>query len=191
MLRKDEKREIEKALEHQRTQSGQRAETQARTQNSFDGSSTGHGAVLVAYDGSIPGAWCSITVSGYCHAGIWDRNRYNRSISSPAIRTANTDLGVKWESPEYWRKFLYVREMVVWVTSEAKRAAAVTKAASYSGPYSIFTSKSSNNAWYCSKVVWRAFWDATSWDLDGDGGFWVFPGDIRWSPWTRTVKVWY
>jgi uncharacterized protein YycO len=46
-------------------------------------------------------------------------------------------------------------------------------------PYSAFTSKPNRSDWYCSKLVWRAYKDATGDDLDPDWGYWVFPTDLE------------
>lgn len=70
---------------------------------------------------------------------------------------------------------------------------AVALADGYNGGYSILAPKSFNKDWYCSLVVWKAYIDASPWwnraDLDGDGGYAVTPGDLRWSPRTYTIQV--
>lgn len=53
--------------------------------------------------------------------------------------------------------------------------------------YSITTSKIVRHRWYCSKLIWRAYKDATGDDLDHDWGYTVFPGDIEHSGHLRTV----
>jgi uncharacterized protein YycO len=44
-------------------------------------------------------------------------------------------------------------------------------------PYSLIADKWDQNAWYCSKLVWRAYMYA-GFDIDYDGGDFVFPMDI-------------
>lgn len=45
--------------------------------------------------------------------------------------------------------------------------------------YSAFTPKFDRRRWYCSKLIWRAYRQATGDDLDHDWGYFVFPGDIE------------
>ena len=53
--------------------------------------------------------------------------------------------------------------------------------------YPVFTSKFTRTKWYCSKLVWRAYREATGDDLDSDWGFYVFPNDIEQSGNLHTV----
>lgn len=159
--------------------------------NSFSGTVTEHGNILLAFDGMTPGAWCAwLTVSGYCHAGLWDKAKYNGTRFSLAIRTANRDRGVKYEDPRYWQAYLEVREMRVTNLTAAEIERAVALARTYAGPYRLDTTKMNNDKWYCSKIPWRAYFDATHRDLDGDWGNWVLPGDIRWDDDTESVRIW-
>ncbi|MCM3267851.1 hypothetical protein [Paenibacillus elgii] len=167
------------------------APTADNSGNSFTGYGTGQGAVLLGYEDE-PQWWCSWAISaGYCHAGLFDKARYS-SPTSYAIRTANTSPsnGIQWENALYWQHYDEVREMSVWTASESQKVSAVTKSTTYSGIYDAAASKSSDNAWYCSKVPYRAFLDTTGIDIDADGNIWVTPGDIRWSVNTRTITVW-
>lgn len=56
-------------------------------------------------------------------------------------------------------------------------------------PYDLFSGRWSENAWYCSKLVWRA-WYREGYDLEGrideERGTYVTPGDILASPFTVT-----
>lgn len=54
-------------------------------------------------------------------------------------------------------------------------------------PYGYFSVKSNQDEWYCSKLIWRAYLQATGDDLDHDWGIWVFPGDLEYSGHLRTV----
>jgi hypothetical protein len=155
--------------------------------NPYDGKSTPHGAIIVAYHRTGQGAWCTATISGYCHIGLFNRNVY-RNETSLAIRTANLGKGMLMETPRYWRHFQEVREMEVWTVKPQERNLAVQFAMGYNGPY-VFGLKYTTKDWYCSKVVFRAYFDAAKIDLDEDGGVYVLPGDIRWSRHTRTIKV--
>ncbi|WP_010492330.1 hypothetical protein [Paenibacillus elgii] len=195
ILNKDEKKLLQQLQEAEkqakRDSRDFAAEPAGISGNSFSGADTRHGGILLGYDAGNAKAWCAYSISGYCHAGIWNNNYYFGSLSDAAIRTANTDRGIKYEDAIYWRHFQEVREMKVIFASAADENYAVAMANTYSGPYSIASTKYSNDQWYCSKVVWRAYWDASRYDIDGDGGLFVAPGDIRWSPNTSSVKVWY
>lgn len=48
--------------------------------------------------------------------------------------------------------------------------------------YSLFTAKTNESYWYCSKVVWRGVKAATGVDIDYNGGTWVTPLDVYRSP---------
>lgn len=63
-------------------------------------------------------------------------------------------------------------------------------AGGFSGPFSFMTDRWNNQEWYCSKVVFRAYHDAAGINLDADGGYWIYPGDIRWDLDTMSVRVW-
>ncbi len=155
--------------------------------NPFRGDLTANGAILLAYNRTGKGAWCALSVSGYCHAGIFNKNVYINE-NSMAIRTSNTEQGMILETPRYWRHFEEIREMEVWTASAAQKAEAVKKSLTYKGKYGIGL-KFMNVDWYCSKTVYRAYFDAAGIDLDQDGGLFVLPGDIRWSWQTRTLRV--
>ncbi len=53
--------------------------------------------------------------------------------------------------------------------------------------YSALTPKWTQGAWYCSKLVWVAYDQATGDDLDPDWGYWVTPGDLEASGHLRSV----
>ena len=158
-----------------------------RLTNPYNGKLTPHGAILVAYHRGANDSWCTFTLSGYCHIGIFNRKLYVNETSL-SIRSSNTENGMLLETPRYWRHFQEVREMEVWPASIAKREMAVKLAMGYKGPYKLGIKQSSGD-WYCSKVVYRAYFDAAGIDLDEDGGIFVFPGDIRWSSFTKTLRV--
>jgi len=46
-------------------------------------------------------------------------------------------------------------------------------------PYDVTTLKTREDAWYCSKLVWRSYLVATGDDLDPDWGFFVTPHDLE------------
>jgi uncharacterized protein YycO len=54
-------------------------------------------------------------------------------------------------------------------------------------PYELTSAKWTRWSWYCSKLVWASYKEATGDDLDSDWGYWVFPGDLEASGYLRTV----
>ncbi|MFN3596418.1 MAG: hypothetical protein ACK41D_04005 [Rubricoccaceae bacterium] len=87
-------------------------------------------------------------------------------------RTARTWFGV----PDLnYVKVRYHRR-ATW--SERKAAIAIARAQD-PDPYSVWTSKTNSDYWYCSKLVWYAYRYSTGDSLDSDWGFWVFPNDIE------------
>ena len=167
--------------------SGMTPEKTVTKRNQFTGALTAHGAILLAYGRAEDMNLCLWSLSGYCHAGIFNRNLYINETSS-AIRTANTNGGMQLESPRYWRQFEEVREMQVLGVTDSVRKLVVKRAMGYVGKY-LLSGKVDYSSWYCSKVIYRAYLDVTGIDLDSNQGMLVFPSDIRWSVWTRTTRV--
>jgi hypothetical protein len=56
--------------------------------------------------------------------------------------------------------------------------------------YSIWTSKRTENKWYCSKLVYAAYRNTMGINLDPNGGFWVTPADIKNDRSISTIWSW-
>jgi len=115
------------------------------------------------------------------HAGEWDDSYWRGSLYDSCIWSANVQPvdGVQREAPRKYRA--YDCAYGIWVPSvrTTKRAAARTYCRSQLGePYDIGSSKSNQSAWYCSKLCWSSYRYTSSVDLDGDGGYWVWPIDL-------------
>jgi len=173
------------------------AGTLATTNNSFTGSTTLNGAVLLAqYTSDF--SWCTFTTAGYCHGGLYDTLYYTGNINDQVIHTANTLSntgidGMQYETPAKWQHYEWVTEMYVEGYDDfTTRSSAVSKGRNYAGDYSLLYSKANNAHWYCSKVPWRAYNDVYSQiDMDHDGGFTVYPNDVYLSTWNYVATVWY
>lgn len=64
--------------------------------------------------------------------------------------------------------------------SWSQRATAVSYARSQDRDgYSALTPKIDRSQWYCSKLVWASYKEATGDDIDWDWGYYVFPNDIE------------
>jgi hypothetical protein len=154
---------------------------------SFDGSnrisfgSFRDGDMVVVLD------WTSLTG----HAGLFDR-RYYSSLYSFAVWSANVSPvnGVQREQGLKFRA--YDRAYGLWVPRESDhRTAARNFAARQVGkPYSVLASKTDLRSFYCSKLAWAAWRFTSGLDLDGDGGFWVWPVDLVRSRYTSVFGYW-
>ncbi len=119
------------------------------------------------------------------HAGIYQQVSYNDSTSSREkgrIIDAHPDRGVaatKWEFWQYeYKKLGAFGVPSLFTGSTPIRRTIADKAASYIGkPYLISTNKSSEDSFYCSKLIWLAF-KFKNIDLDSNEGLYVLPDDI-------------
>jgi hypothetical protein len=166
---------------------GKKAETRAITETFFD--SYIDGDVFLSYskeDSSskligffIPGHWK--------HAGFMDRTNPWNSDPNWCVLSANSGtthgFAVGYESRAKWAASTAVAGLRVRGRTDTKARAALDYSRQYLGqPYSVFTSRSSNSSWYCSKVVWRG-WDSQGIDLEYNTwyywrGQWVTPQDL-------------
>jgi cell wall-associated NlpC family hydrolase len=125
------------------------------------------------------------------HSGLFDR-RYYTGLSSFAVWSANVKPvnGVQREACEKYRA--YDKAYGLWVPSEANHGTQVRDFAAKQvrKPYNILGSKTDLRTFYCSKLVWAAWRSVSGVDLDGDGGFWVWPIDLVNSRYTRCFGVW-
>ena len=75
-------------------------------------------------------------------------------------------------------------------TTAAQRAAAAAYAkAQDPDRYELLTSKWTESRWYCSKLNWAAYKRKAGLDLDSNGGYFVLPRDLIYSPYLETVYV--
>ena len=155
------------------------------------GSAGGSNAISFASlkDGDIVVVLDPTNVTG--HAGMLDRSRYT-SISSYAMLSANMTprWGVQYERCSKYR--LYEWAYALRVPKEYSHRVAVRNyAAKQVGkPYSLGASKTDLRSFYCSKLAWVAYRNVTGVDLDGDGGFWVWPADLIASGYTMLIGFW-
>lgn len=113
------------------------------------------------------------------HAGVFDRARYV-SLNSYAVLSANTSPknGVQYETCVKYRG--YNEAYGLWVPSRDAYGSSVRYycRAQLTKPYNIMSSKTDERSWYCSKLAWAGWYRRTGLDLDGDGGYWVWPIDL-------------
>jgi cell wall-associated NlpC family hydrolase len=149
--------------------------------NSISFASLADGDIVVVLDPS--------SLTG--HAGLFDRSHYS-GILSYAMLSANVSPvnGVQYEKCAKYR--LYEWAYALRVPSEyAHRVYVRNYAARQLGkPYSILGAKTDLRSFYCSKLAWVAYHNVTGVDLDGDGGFWVWPSDLILSRYTSVIGFW-
>lgn len=123
------------------------------------------------------------------HAAIMHNN--SSYVEAPGGNAKNrTNPAYKWKST--WDAGAVMRVN----TTNAKKSSASKYALNQRGEgYSVWSSKWSQNVWYCSKLAWAAYYhtsqDGWKWwtriDLDPSGGNWVTPDDL-WFSW-RTKLI--
>lgn len=125
------------------------------------------------------------------HAGLFD-SRYYVSIYSYAMVSANVSPknGVQREQCIKYRT--YGRAYGLSVPGEGNHGAAARDWAyrQMGKPYSVLGAKTDLSSFYCSKLVWGAWRYTSGRDLDGDGGYWVWPVDLINSPYTYLFGYW-
>ncbi len=149
--------------------------------NKVDFSTFGDGDIIV----------CTDPTSLTGHAGLFDA-RYYSGIDSYAVISANVTPrnGVQREKCAKFRSFDRAYGLRV-PSFASRRTQARDFASSQIGkPYSLICSKTDLRSFYCSKVAWVAWHYAAGIDLDGDGGYWVWPIDLVTSRYTKIFGLW-
>lgn len=125
------------------------------------------------------------------HAGLFDRAYYT-GLYSYAVWSANTTPrnGVQREPCAKYRTF--DRAYALWMPAyRAYGSSARYYARAQNGePYNISSSKTDQSRWYCSKLAWASWRYTRGIDLDGDGGYWVWPVDLINSRHTYVFGYW-
>lgn len=150
--------------------------------NTFDYSTALWGDILLLHEGWVIWGY-------YRHAGMYDK--YEADASRDPILEASGDDGVHY-APE--SKFKGYDQQVGFKILPGFGAVAIQanlNARSHATippkPYSWdFWHKERTDAFYCSSLLWRAYYDAGM-DIDYDGGGFVSPDDIARSP---NLRVW-
>ncbi|MCK4260129.1 MAG: hypothetical protein KAX49_14210 [Halanaerobiales bacterium] len=154
--------------------------TQSFPINDFDNYLDGD--VFVCYGGSssakligffIPGTWK--------HAGFLDTQAPD--MNAPILTASDeTTSGfcVGYETKLKWSEKTAVSVWRPYGRTYTKARAALNYSKQFVGkPYSVFTSRSSNDDWYCSKVVYRG-WLSQGINLEDEGWLdtWVTPSNL-------------
>jgi len=142
---------------------------------------TGSGTNTISFGNFDSGDMCVVLGTLTGHAGVFDASYFHGYLSDKAMLSANTTPvnGVQREPLSKYRA--YPDAYGLWVPSvtAARRTAARDFARAQLGePYVINASKTNDQAWYCSKLVWAAYRRTSGVDLDADGGYFVWPVDL-------------
>ena len=140
-----------------------------------------HGDFLLGHKGWAPwGYWR--------HAAMWDAY----AGGNKTLHARGYGWGVRHDS-SYWFRTHYSRAAVMGVyTSSGVRSSAGWYARWQLGePYTLFTSKTNQSHWYCSKLVWASYYwrSGRRINLDPNGGFWVTPNNLWYSGWTYVRSI--
>lgn len=147
--------------------------------NTFDYSTALWGDILLLHEGWVVWGY-------YRHAGMYDKDRV--PPLDPIIE-ASSDAGIVLYASEY--KFQHYDQQVGFKIQPGFGAVAIqanlnARSHLYK-PYSWdFWHKERTDTFYCSSLLWRAYYDAGM-DIDYDGGGLVTPDDIARSP---NLRVW-
>lgn len=100
----------------------------------------------------------------------------------------NPNGGVDYRSNDWKSRYSKIKGLYIPKASSTNKKNAVSYAKSQIGePYNLFADRWGTSDWYCSKLVWRA-WYEQGFDIEGRNlelrGQLVTPGDILDSPYT-------
>lgn len=144
----------------------------------FLGEGGGHSAIVTRLDNS------SVVGGNFMDYGTW-------SMEAVGKKANNNDEVQERATRIYWiddadARDVYVRYHPSASWYERSNAIAYARAQNDDG-YNAFAPKWWRYSWYCSKLVWAAYGEATGDDLDPNWGYWVFPEDLEASGHLRTV----
>jgi len=124
----------------------------------------------------------------WAHAAMWDG--YNGS--NKTLHARGYGWGVRHDSSNWFRtQYSRVAVMGVYTNSSIRNSATSYARAQLGEPYTIYTSKTNQSKWYCSKLVWAGYyWRSNkSINLDPNGGYWVTPNNLWYTGWTYVRAI--
>jgi hypothetical protein len=153
----------------------------------------GSGTNLITFDRFADGDMVVVEdPTGFTgHAGLFDK-RYYTDIRSYAVLSANTAPANGVQREQCLKYRANDEAWGVWVPKATDhRVAARNFAYSQMGkPYNLVAAKTDLRSFYCSKLAWAAWKYTSGLDLDGDGGYWVWPIDLVNSANPRVFGYW-
>jgi len=116
----------------------------------------------------------------YAHAGFY--------IGNDQVVDMYTSDGVYVACAEVYRNYTWAAVLRVKASPEIRAAAAAYAKRQVGAPFFILAPKSDDGLWYCSKLVWYAYY-RNGIDLDSfHNSYWVVPDAILLSPKTTLVS---
>lgn len=121
---------------------------------------------------------------------IIEANNYGTNLAGFSIGTGNgvNERYMSSTGSNWWNStsgaIIYAR-YALWAPNmtTANRNAIINYMRNQIGEsYNFSSSKTDESQWYCSKLQWMAYKKILNIDIDCDGGYWVFPNDIKNSP---------
>lgn len=140
--------------------------------HSISWSNWSYGDIILG-NGPSSGSSSTVPYGYYRHGATYD-SYYGNFISAAPSN------GVRRESKNFWSTN-YKSVAGYWVpsSSSSQRFNVVSYLRQQMGePYQWNSSKTNYAEWYCTKLPYVAYKGNAAIDIDGDGGYWVFPDDI-------------
>lgn len=135
------------------------------------------GDIILVHDGRVPWGY-------YRHAGLWDSDYYSGSLEDNCIWEANVTptSDVHLAPASKFRRYDEAVGLFVKDARPSERYNTTVFAYLHRGePYDALTDIHVWTSWYCSKLIWAAYWDKTDKKIDLRGGSRfgdVYPDDI-------------
>lgn len=109
----------------------------------------------------------------YTHAGIY--------IGNNQVVTMYTSTGVYLERPEAYHRYHWAAILRVKSNQKQKEGAIKYCSSQVGAPFFILSPKTEDGLWYCSKLIWVAYWKQGI-DLDPFNSYWILPDAFFHSP---------
>ena len=136
------------------------------TPNNLDLSILEPGDILL---GGNPGG----SYGHYTHAGIY--------IGNDQVVTMYTSTGVYLEPPSAYHRYHWAAIGRVKASPQQKEKAVSYCRSQIGSPFHILSPQTEDGLWYCSKLIWFAFYKQGI-DLDPLDSYWVLPDAFAYSP---------
>lgn len=141
------------------------------TPNNLDLSVLEPGDIIL---GGNPGA----SYGHYSHAGMY--------VGNNQVVTMYTTTGVYLEQPAAYHRYQWAAVARVTAEAQQKKEAVSYCRSQVGAPFFILTSKAEDGLWYCSKLIWFAYWKQGL-DLDPFNSYWVIPDAFVHSPHIQVI----
>jgi uncharacterized protein YycO len=142
------------------------------TPNNLDLSILEPGDILL---GGNPGG----SYGHYTHAGMY--------IGNNQVVTMYTSTGVYIEQPSAYHRYHWAAVGRVKASPQQKEEAVSYCLSQLGSPFHILSPKTEDGLWYCSKLIWLAYFKQNI-DLDPFDSYWVLPDAFAYSPHVQILE---